>query len=408
MNATKRILSIGWPLVLLAGAAGVWGCGAEYHQSAVYRHPRYGSDPAAAMAYTGPPAPVVVAPVQGPPATPPVVENESYDRFVDNSFRHAKDNPLSTFSIDVDTAGYANVRRFLTQGQLPPPEAVRVEEMINYFRYSYAQPGLFDPAPLAVHIDAASCPWARDHRLVRIGVKGRELPGDRRPRGNYVFLVDASGSMAEPNKLPLVKAGMQMLLDRLTGRDRVAIVVYADSSGLVLVASPGDRKAKIRRALEGLRADGCTNGGDGIRLAYRVAREHFIPRGVNRVVLYADGDFNVGTIDQDQLVALVGKEAASGVFLTVLGFGMANLKDPTLEKLADNGNGNYAYIDTAHEARKVLADQAADIGDVDPLKYQPKAAHKDVHRPVERRGELLTVKVRYKEPTGQASKRIAI
>jgi len=281
---------------------------------------------------------------------------EAYDHRDENPFRRVSIDPLSTFSIDVDTASYANVRRFLNGGTLPPPGAVRIEEMINYFRFPYPQPP--SNQPFSVTTELAECPWNPTHRLALIGLQGRELPSTELPPRNLVFLIDVSGSMMSSDKLPLVRNAMRMLADSLTAADRVAIVVYAGSSGLVLPSTPGDQKARIDRAIAELEAGGSTNGGEGIRLAYKVAREQFIRKGVNRVVLATDGDFNVGTTSQDELVRLIEDQRASGVFLSVLGVGTGNLKDSTMEKLADKGNGNYAYLDSLHEARKVLLREA--------------------------------------------------
>ena len=280
---------------------------------------------------------------------------EAYAAIVENPFLKTTEQPLSTFSIDVDTASYANVRRFLNSHALPPPAAVRIEEMINYFRYDYPQPD--GPAPFAVTTDVARCPWNAEHQLLRVGLKGREVPAERRPPSNLVFLLDVSGSMDAPNKLPLVKEAMQLLTDKLTENDRVAIVVYAGNSGLVLPSTNGDDKQAIRSAIAGLIAGGSTNGGQGLQMAYEVARTGFIKGGTNRVILATDGDFNVGLTSHDDLVRLIEAEAKSGVFLSALGFGVGNLKDATLEKLADKGNGNYAYVDTLSEARKVLVEQ---------------------------------------------------
>lgn len=280
---------------------------------------------------------------------------ESYDRLDENPFLGVARNPLSTFSIDVDTASYSNVRRFLNEGRLPPKDAVRIEELVNYFEYDYPQPEGDDP--FAVKVDVAAAPWAPSHRLARIGLKGREVPVAERPASNIVFLVDVSGSMQPPNKLPLLKRAMSLLVDNLTDRDRVAIVVYAGASGLVLPSTSCEARGEIHRALDRLEAGGSTNGGSGIKLAYDIASECFIDGGTNRVILATDGDFNVGVTDQGELTRLIETEAKRGVFLSVLGFGMGNYKDSTLEKLADRGNGNYAYIDTIAEARKVLLDQ---------------------------------------------------
>ncbi|MBI3273031.1 MAG: VWA domain-containing protein [Planctomycetes bacterium] len=283
---------------------------------------------------------------------------EAYSRIVENAFHSVHEHPLSTFSIDVDTASYANVRRYLTGSMLPPPDAVRLEEMVNYFTYDYAPPS--DKAhPFAVHMEVAACPWKSGHKLLRVGLKGRELDLDHRPPSNLVFLLDVSGSMNEPNKLPLLKSGIQLLVNQLGENDRVAIVVYAGASGLVLPSTTGDKKQEILAAIERLHAGGSTNGGAGIQLAYEVAREHFLQGGTNRVILATDGDFNVGVTSQGELVRTIEDKAKSGVFLSVLGFGMGNYKDDTLEKLADKGNGNYAYVDSLREARKVLVEQMA-------------------------------------------------
>ena len=396
---------------------------------------------------------------------------EAYARILDNPFLPARRNPLSTFSIDVDTAAYANVRRFLNGGQFPPADAVRIEEMINYFAYDYPEPE--GPAPFSVNVEVADCPWAARHRLVRIGLKGKSLQERQRPACNLVFLIDVSGSMSPQNKLPLLKKALGMLVAKLGAEDRIAIVTYAGASQLALPSTTCNNQSTIRHAMAGLNACGCTNGGAGIQIAYDVATENFIESGVNRVVLATDGDFNVGITDRGELTRLIRQKAQSGVALTVLGFGMGNLKDATLEKLADTGDGNYAYIDTLREAHKVLVEQiggtlvtiardvkiqiefnpqqaqayrligyenrvlaARDFNDdhkdageigaghmvtalyevvpvgvnmtgVDPLKYQPKTEpatvppSKDIAS-----DELLTVKLRYKEPQAVKSRLI--
>jgi Ca-activated chloride channel family protein len=303
---------------------------------------------------------------------------EQYAPVDENPFLRAAREPLSTFSIDVDTASYAVVRRHLAEGRLPPPGAVRIEELVNYFPYDYAPPS-GDPqgraaqgqpdnppgtpdnppgTPFAVHLATTACPWKPDHRLVRIGLKGRVFPEGERPASNLVFLVDVSGSMMPENKLPLLVRSFKLLAQRLEPRDRVSMVVYAGSSGLVLPPTTGDRKQEILDALDRLTAGGSTNGGAGIRLAYKVAEENFVKGGTNRVILATDGDFNVGTTSNDELVSLVTEKAKSGVFLTVLGFGVGNYKDDRLESLADRGNGNYAYVDSIAEGQKVLVEQA--------------------------------------------------
>jgi len=395
---------------------------------------------------------------------------EAYAHLQDNRFLAVNQNPLSTFSIDVDTASYANIRRFLLDGQLPPPGAVRIEEMLNYFTYEYPQP--VDDAPFSVNVEIAGCPWKPAHRLVRIGLRGKQIAAEKRPVSNLVFLLDVSGSMQDPNKLPLLKQGLKLLLDQLTENDRVAIVVYAGAAGVVLDSTTADRKPVILSALENLQAGGSTNGAAGIQQAYQIATRHFIKQGTNRVVLCTDGDFNVGLTSHDALVRLIEEQARSGVFLSVLGFGTGNLKDSTMELLADKGNGNYAYIDSLNEARKVLVDQmqgtlitiakdvkvqvefnparaaayrligyenrllakedfnddrkdAGEIGaghtvtalyevvpagasgtatSVDPLKYQPQPAPADTQPAVAKfSDELLTLKLRYKQPESAES-----
>ncbi|MFZ5496694.1 MAG: YfbK domain-containing protein [Verrucomicrobiota bacterium] len=398
---------------------------------------------------------------------------ETYGYRKDNDYQRVKDQPLSTFSVDVDTAAYANVRRFLNQGQRPPADAVRIEELVNYFSYHYTPPA--GPAPFAAHLEVASAPWAPEHRLVRIGLKGREVSDAARPAANLVFLVDVSGSMQSPHKLPLVRQSLRLLVDKLRPDDRVALAVYAGSSGLALPSTPVSRKADILEAIDRLEAGGSTNGALGIHLAYDIAKANFIAGGVNRVILATDGDFNVGTTSEGELVRLVGEKAKSGVFLSVLGYGMGNLKDGTLEQLADKGNGNYAYIDSLAEARKALVEQAGgtlvtiakdvkiqvefnpaqvaayrligyenrllakedfnndavDAGEigaghtvtalyevvpagaelpvetpaVDELKYQ-QVETPNAKRQISNSGELLTVKIRYKEPAGDVSSKL--
>ncbi|MCD4824847.1 MAG: VWA domain-containing protein [Phycisphaerae bacterium] len=281
---------------------------------------------------------------------------EAYDRIVDNPFLAALGNPLSTFSIDVDTASYSNTRRMLNGGALPPRGAVRIEELVNYFPYDYAPPKTDSKRPFAVHTAVAVCPWQPKHKLVRIALKGKEIPAAERPPSNLVFLLDVSGSMSNDNKLPLVKKSMKMLVDRLGENDRVAIVVYAGSSGLVLDSTSCHKKTVVLKALSRLESGGSTNGGAGIKLAYKVAAENFIKNGTNRVILCTDGDFNVGTTSSSELTRLIEAKAKTGVFLTVLGFGMGNYQGNRLETLADKGNGNYGYIDKPAEAKKLLVD----------------------------------------------------
>ena len=281
----------------------------------------------------------------------------SQERYAANAVSpvHAvADTPVSTFAVDVDTASYSNVRRFLTQGQTPPGDAVRTEELVNYFRYDYPLPG-DRGAPFSVTTDVAQTPWNPETRLLRVGLRGYDLNYRERPPANLVFLVDVSGSMDEPNKLPLVKSALSMLADNLRPQDRVSIVVYAGAAGLVLPPT-GDPRA-IKAAVDSLSAGGSTAGGEGIQLAYATARMNFRAEGVNRVILATDGDFNVGITDQKQLEQLIEKERDDGITLTTLGFGEGNLNDAMMEAIADKGNGNYAYIDNAMEARKVLDEE---------------------------------------------------
>ena len=323
-------------------------------------------------------APVVPAPAGPPPPPPamgvaggrgpgagggtrglypyPAVQSETYASIEENGFRRPAEHPLSTFSIDVDTASYANVRRFLNEGRLPPADAVRVEELINYFRFDYGDRS--HDAPFGVTTELVPCPWNARHRLALVGLQARRLPEGRTPPRNLVFLLDVSGSMASDDKLPLVKTAMKMLAETLTPRDRVAIVTYAGTTGVALPATRGDRQSEIQYAISSLSAGGSTNGGAGIQLAYDIASTHFVRGGINRVILATDGDFNVGITSLDALTRLIEQKRESGVFLSVLGVGTGNLKDATMEKLADKGNGNYSYLDSLTEARKVLIAEA--------------------------------------------------
>lgn len=393
------------------------------------------------------------------------MNTESYDRIDENPYLLVNRDPLSTFSIDVDTASYANARRFIDQGQLPPKDAVRVEEFINYFPYDYPAPD--SETPFSVTTEVAGSPWNSAYRLVRIGLKGKVINWSKRIPSNLVFLVDVSGSMESPEKLPLLQKSLELLIESLSAKDRIALVVYAGASGVVLDSTSGDQKEKIRSALNQLEAGGSTNGGEGIELAYKIAKENFISEGMNRVILASDGDFNVGTTNEGDLTRLIEQKAKTGIFLSVLGYGMGNIKDSTLEKLADKGNGNYAYIDSLLEAKKVLVEEMggtlytiakdvkiqvefnpatvkayrlvgyenrmlrnedfnddkkdagdigaghtvtafyeivpvgaeAPVGKVDALKYQKTEPKSVVHS-----NDLVTVKLRYKEPTGSTSK----
>jgi Ca-activated chloride channel family protein len=388
---------------------------------------------------------------------------EEYGRIVENEFLAVADNPLSTFSVDVDRAAYSNVRRFLRDGQRPPRDAVRIEEMVNYFTYDYPEPS--GAHPFSVTTEVAACPWNEKHRVLLVGLQGRRMKTADLPANNLVFLIDVSGSMMEPDKLPLVKEGLELLVNQLRPNDRVAIVVYAGNAGLVLPSTPGSDKGTILSAIQSLEAGGSTAGGAGIKLAYEVAKQNFLDGGNNRVILATDGDFNVGASSDGELEQLIESKRRDRIFLTVLGFGTGNVKDSKMELLADKGNGNYAYVDSLAEARKVLvsemgatlftiakdvklqiefnptkvasyrligyenrllrkedfnndAKDAGDIGaghsvtalyelvpagsesgasSVDPLKYQTTHV-------IDGSPELLTLKLRYKEPEGETSK----
>jgi Ca-activated chloride channel family protein len=396
------------------------------------------------------------------------LNTEAYDRIFDNPFLLATTNPLSTFSIEVNTASYTNVRRFLLhERRLPPKDAVRIAELINFFRYDYPQPEA--EHPVSITTEVAACPWHSQCKLVRIGLKARHIPPQQMPPRNLVFLLDTSGSMNMENRLPLLKKSLTLLVEQLRPQDRVAIIAYAGSAGLVLPSTPASQRNTILSALSRLEAGGSTNGGAGIQLAYRVAQENFIKNGINRVILGTDGDFNVGVTNEGDLIRLIEEKRTTGVFLSILGFGMDNLKDSTMEKLAHHGNGHYAYIDTLEEAFRLFVEQggalqtvandvkiqvefnpacvhayrlvgyenrlmrhedfnddtkdAGDLGsgntvtalyvvappgvrlelpEVDPLKYQQPSKLSDNARSE----ELLTVKIRYKDPGAEQSKLI--
>ena len=286
------------------------------------------------------------------PQTDRKFNTENYNRIDDNPFHRVGNDPLSTFSIDVDTASYSNIRRFITQGQLPPKDAVRIEELINYFPYNYPQP--IGNRPFSVTTEVTSAPWNPQHKLVQVGLQGKRLENETLPPSNLVFLIDVSGSMGEPDKLPLVQQSLKLLVNKLRPEDRVSLVVYAGNAGVVLPATPGNQKTKILAAIDRLQAGGSTAGGQGIELAYKIAQQNFLKSGNNRVILATDGDFNVGVSSDAELTRLIEQKRDQGIFLTVLGFGTGNYKDGKMEQLADKGNGNYAYIDTLLEAKKVL------------------------------------------------------
>jgi Ca-activated chloride channel homolog len=286
-------------------------------------------------------------------------DTENYQPIVENPFHVVKQDPLSTFSAAVDTASYSNVRRFLNENQLPPKDSVRIADMLNYFNYNYAQPKNADP--VAFTLEIGPCPWQAKHHLLRIALKARTIDKEQMPRRNLVFLIDTSGSMQAENRLPLVKRSLQLLVEQLTANDRVSIVTYAGNCNLALAPTPGDQKSAILQVIEALRAGGSTYGSGGILAAYEQAKLSFIKEGVNRVILATDGDFNVGVSSDAELVRIIEEKRNSGVYLTVLGYGMGNLKDSKLEQLAHHGNGHYAYIDTLDEAKKVFVDQGGSL-----------------------------------------------
>jgi len=277
---------------------------------------------------------------------------ENYDGVKEGQYKDVKTDALSTFSIDVDRASYSNIRRFITDGTKPPKEAVRIEEMINYFSYDYPQ--TTTEHPFSITTEYTECPWNNKHKLVHIGIQGKEIDMGEAPANNLVFLIDVSGSMSSPNKLGLLKKGLYLLIDNLRNEDKVAIVVYAGSAGLVLPSTSGKHKDEIKDVIESLESGGSTAGSKGIKLAYQVAKKQFIENGNNRVILATDGDFNVGISSEDKLVELIEEKREDNIFLSVFGFGTGNLQDSKMEKLADKGNGNYSYIDNILEAKKVL------------------------------------------------------
>ena len=283
------------------------------------------------------------------------VNAEEYGEIQENGFKNVSDAPLSTFSIDVDAASYSNMRRFINKGKLPPVDAIRTEELVNYFSYDYPKPTGSDPVKITM--EAGTCPWNADHRLVRIGLKAKEIPTDNLPASNLVFLIDVSGSMWGANRLDLVKSSLKLLVNNLRDKDKVAIVTYAGNAGVKLEATPGSDKQKIREAIDELEASGSTAGGEGIMLAYKIAQKNFISGGNNRIILCTDGDFNVGVSSDKELEKLIEQKRKSGIFLTVLGYGMGNYKDSKMQTLAEKGNGNHAYIDNLQEANRVLVNE---------------------------------------------------
>ncbi len=330
---------------------------ADYAMAADYEAAEFAAPAAGAIGGLAEDLPLLADPDQGRGAGD---AGEQYDHIVDNPFVRVGDNPLSTFSIDVDTASYSKVRQYLVEyNQMPRPDAVRIEELLNYFQYDYAPPAASQSEPFATHVAVASCPWNDNHRLARVALKGRVIENAERPNSNLVLLLDTSGSMKRPNKLPLLKRGMQLLLKQLGENDRIAIVAYAGSAGIVLDSTPASDTKAIMTALTQLSAGGGTNGAGGLQLAYDLARSNFIENGTNRILLCTDGDFNLGQTSTDELVRMVEDQSKAGIELTVLGFGMGNLNDSMLEQISGKGNGNYAFIDTYNEAKKVLVQQLA-------------------------------------------------
>ena len=299
--------------------------------------------------------PAAVVQYHAPPKAVSISMPEEYSMFKETGFKGVSNQPLSTFAIDVDAASYSNTRRMLSEGVLPPKDAIRIEEFINYFKYNYPQPK--DNNPFSISTEYAACPWNKAHQLLQIGIKGKELDANVSVPNNLIFLIDVSGSMSDENKLPLLKRAFKLLVKQLRAEDQLSIVVYAGSSGVVLNAVNGDDKEKIYDALDKLSAGGSTAGGEGINLAYKIAEKHFIKNGNNRVILATDGDFNVGVSNEEKLKTLIEEKRGQGIYLSVLGFGEGNIKDNKMETLADKGNGNYYYIDNFMEARKVLVSQ---------------------------------------------------
>lgn len=414
-------------------------------------------------------ATATVASLRGLPYAP--ANTEEYKSIEENGFKEADKTPLSTFSIDVDAASYSNMRRFINKGELPPADAIRTEELINYFSYNYAQPTGNDPVKITTEV--GNCPWNAQHRLVRIGLKAKEIPTESLPASNLVFLIDVSGSMYGAERLELVKSSLKLLVNNLRDKDKVAIVVYAGAAGEKLASTPGSDKQKIREAIDELEAGGSTAGGAGIKLAYKIAKKNLIVHGNNRIILCSDGDFNVGVSSEQELEKLIENERKAGVYLTILGYGMGNYKDSKMQTLAQKGNGNHAYIDNLQEANRVLVNEfgatlhtvAKDVklqvefnpsqvqayrligyesrllndedfnndakdagemgaghtvtafyevipvgvksdfaGKVDDLKYQKRQPS----TPRTDSGELLTVKLRYKAPDSDVSKKIEL
>jgi Ca-activated chloride channel family protein len=350
LRATPRTAPVAALALGIAVVLAVAGCGKK-----VDRADAPAMDQAESVAMSAP-VPAMESKTYFLQEAPVAANTENYEKIAANPIHRVAEQPVSTFSIDVDTGSYANVRRMLAAGELPPKDAVRVEELLNYFDYGYPKPASKD-TPFQVTTELAPAPWNAKHVLMQIGIQGYDVDKAELPPANLVLLIDTSGSMDEPDKLPLLKKAFAQLVPQLRAKDRISIVAYAGSAGLVLPPTPGDRGGEILAALDNLAAGGSTNGGEGIQLAYAVARQAFVDGGINRVLLATDGDFNVGTANQEALETLVADQRKSGIALSTLGFGTGNYNDAMAEQLADVGNGNHAYIDSALEARKVLVEE---------------------------------------------------
>lgn len=350
LRATPRTAPVAALALGIAVVLAVAGCNKKVERADA---PAMDQPESVAMAASAPASQIETYFLQQAPAA---ANTENYEKIAANPIHRVAEQPVSTFSIDVDTGSYANVRRMLAAGELPPKDAVRVEELLNYFDYGYPKPASKD-TPFQVTTELAPAPWNAKHVLMQIGIQGYDVDKAELPPANLVLLIDTSGSMDEPDKLPLLKKAFAQLVPQLRAKDRISIVTYAGSAGLVLPPTPGDRGGEILAALDNLAAGGSTNGGEGIQLAYAVARQAFVDGGINRVLLATDGDFNVGTANQEALETLVADQRKSGIALSTLGFGTGNYNDAMAEQLADVGNGNHAYIDSALEARKVLVEE---------------------------------------------------
>lgn len=356
LKRSKRLAKLSQLLLVALSLGLMTACATSTPTSTASLNSAQGALIAYDAAYASPQAAASATPAGDLPTATETPNTEEYKHIYENPFLNALNNPLSTFSIDVDTASYSNARRFIEQqNSLPPADAVRIEEFLNYFRYDFAPPT--GDLPFALSTELSDCPWQSGHQLLQIGLQAKTVDTADLPRSNLVFLLDVSGSMEAPHKLPLLKQSLRLLVDQLRENDKVSIVVYAGAAGQVLPPTSGDHKETILAALDNLQAGGSTAGAAGLNLAYQVAQQNFIPGGNNRVILATDGDFNVGPSSDAELTRLIEDKRKAGIFLTTLGFGMGNYKDSKMEQLADKGNGNYAYIDTVQEARKVLVEE---------------------------------------------------